>query len=167
MEISVPLPPEWGNDERMALLFSPFRASRNINPQSWDNKLNFWVGMITNLCQANRCAVINSKTVVQYFERNGRYPACLDVVLNHMKATGQLCAVSQFSANGSWSSWLFNLMVKRPVSWSFDVLVRKPVSGAWSWISGQNAEDDTGEELILVDLVKVRFSAILSIDLCN
>ena len=84
MENVTTYPPEWENDEKMNVLFSPFRENRDLNLQSWDSKLKFWSQMITQYCHRNKCAVVNSKHVPHLFERKGKIPVCIDVVLREM-----------------------------------------------------------------------------------
>jgi hypothetical protein len=43
------LAPEWQDDMRMMSLFSSMPSLRDVNPSSWDDKLNFWRKQIAHL----------------------------------------------------------------------------------------------------------------------
>lgn len=73
------LPPEWKDDQRMTVLFAPFR-DRSLNPQSWDRKLKFWTHVISEDCRQNNRIIVDVKELQSRFVRNGKKPGCLDVV---------------------------------------------------------------------------------------
>ena len=78
-------PPEWRDDETMDVLFSPFRENREINPQSWDTRMKFWIQLIRQQCINNHNFILNTRTLPQRFVRNGKVPACLETVVTEMK----------------------------------------------------------------------------------
>jgi charged multivesicular body protein 7 len=77
-------PPEWKDDQTMTVLFSPFRDSRNVNPNSWDRKLQFWSQAIVRKCKFEGIAVFNANQLPRKFERNGKVPFCLGIVVQNM-----------------------------------------------------------------------------------
>ena len=36
---------EWADDQRMSVLFAPLRA-KELNPESWNSKVNFWSNLV-------------------------------------------------------------------------------------------------------------------------
>lgn len=78
-------PSEWANDQVMDVLFSPFRGSRDVNPRSWDSKMKFWADMVRKHCVDNKILIIDARGLTQVFERNGKVPTCLNMVLDDLK----------------------------------------------------------------------------------
>ena len=77
-------PKDWQDDETMDVLFSQFRENRDINPQSWDRKMNFWKEMIRGECIYARSPIINAQLLPQHFVRRNKVPICLEKVLEEM-----------------------------------------------------------------------------------
>ena len=82
--VSIKRPPEWFDDQAMDVMFSPFRDNRFVNPRSWDSKLIFWSDMIRNHCSSQKLLVFNARQLPDMFERNGRVPTCLKIVLEDL-----------------------------------------------------------------------------------
>ena len=76
-------PDEWQDDQRMDVLFSHFRHSRDINPKSWDKKMKFWKDMIHKECYYSKSIIVDSE-YSQRFKRKGKHPVCLKFIINHM-----------------------------------------------------------------------------------
>ena len=77
-------PSEWSDDQVMDVLFSPFRENRYVNPRSWDRKMDFWTDMVRRRCIANKSLVFNARELPAFFERNGKLPACMNIVLDDL-----------------------------------------------------------------------------------
>lgn len=77
-------PEEWKNNERMNVLFSPFRETRDINPHGWDDKLSFWKDMIREESVYSRSLIINPKTWPDRFKRKDATPVCLGKVIQEL-----------------------------------------------------------------------------------
>lgn len=78
------LPAVWNDDARMTVLFSPFR-DKSLNPSSWNQKMSFWSDLIISDCKACGDVFVDVQTLPCRFQRNGKIPACLDVVVDEMK----------------------------------------------------------------------------------
>lgn len=78
-------PSEWADDQVMDVLFSPFRGNRDVNPRSWDSKMKFWSNMVRKHCVDKKILTIDARSLTQVFERNGKVPTCLNVVLDDLK----------------------------------------------------------------------------------
>ncbi len=76
--------PQWQDDQTMAVLFSPFRENRDVNPNSWDRKMSFWTERIQQVCQMKTKAVFYQKELPKFFERKGKVPVGLGVVVKEM-----------------------------------------------------------------------------------
>lgn len=125
---SLPLPidemPEcWEKDDRMNSLFAQFR-NRSVNPQDWDSKYRFWRGMISHWCKHNMRCSFSLSDLNKAFRRNGRTPACLDVVLRELHRNQEIVPLTDFvhESPSSWGGWAINTLVKKPILWSFTVL---------------------------------------------
>ncbi|XP_018329837.1 charged multivesicular body protein 7 isoform X2 [Agrilus planipennis] len=101
------LPPCWNDETRMNVLFAPFR-SRNANPQDWDSKLAFWRNMIELYCKESKCYKFTLPDLLKVFNRNGRSPGCLEVVINEMFKLNEIKSVSEYleeTPSKSWTGW--------------------------------------------------------------
>ena len=77
-------PSEWSDDQVMDVLFSPFRENRYVNPRSWDRKVDFWTDMVRRRCLASKSLVFNARELPVFFERNGKLPSCMSIVLEDL-----------------------------------------------------------------------------------
>ncbi|XP_018329836.1 charged multivesicular body protein 7 isoform X1 [Agrilus planipennis] len=115
------LPPCWNDETRMNVLFAPFR-SRNANPQDWDSKLAFWRNMIELYCKESKCYKFTLPDLLKVFNRNGRSPGCLEVVINEMFKLNEIKSVSEYleeTPSKSWTGWATQVLVKKPIKWTF------------------------------------------------
>lgn len=77
------LPECWSDDVRMNALFAPFRI-KTANPESWDMKMKFWSEMVRQWCRHRTDPVISAADIKFAFQRKGRTPACIDIVIEEM-----------------------------------------------------------------------------------
>nr|AVP12664.1 charged multivesicular body protein 7 [Testudinalia testudinalis] len=120
-------PPEWQDDQRMAVLFAAFR-DKSLNPHSWNQKMNFWKTLITKKCKQKGTCSLSLDNLASTFERKGKSPKCLDLVVQEMIRLKKLRNLSDIEASGSskgWLSWSLSV-VKKPISWSFSRLLGSP-----------------------------------------
>lgn len=168
-------PSEWADDGVMDVLFSPFRGNRDVNPRSWDSKMKFWTGLIRRHCADKKVVSFNVRQLTEVFERNGKVPSCLKVVIDDLKRCGVIQSVSEFqsSAETSWVSWSVNTFVKKPVVWSYNSIVKSSLSWAYGMIAGKKSSDAyrpksraellndlPNEQFVILDLVQAAANAI-------
>ncbi|KAL3201332.1 hypothetical protein MRX96_042934 [Rhipicephalus microplus] len=84
------LPVCWKDDVRMRALFAEFRP-KELNPEGWQDKMDFWVSLILQWSRETRTPVFSASDVAIAFERKRSQPACLRTVLSHMKKSGGTC----------------------------------------------------------------------------
>lgn len=77
------LPECWSDDVRMNALFAPFRI-KTANPESWDMKMKFWSEMVRQWCRHRTDPVISAADIKFAFQRKGRTPTCIDIVIEEM-----------------------------------------------------------------------------------
>lgn len=77
------LPPCWTDEVRMNALFAPFRL-KTANPESWDMKMKFWSEMLRLWCKCKNDPIVSISDAKLAFQRKGRTPACLDIVIEEM-----------------------------------------------------------------------------------
>jgi len=77
------LPPDWHDDLKMTVMFSPFR-DKNLNPKSWDQKVKFWSDVIIEQCKQSGESLIDMQGLRATFRRNEKSPTCLETVLQEM-----------------------------------------------------------------------------------
>ncbi|KPJ12757.1 Charged multivesicular body protein 7 [Papilio machaon] len=103
------LPECWSDDVRMNALFAPFRI-KTANPESWDMKMKFWSEMVRQWCRHRTDPVISAADIKFAFQRKGRTPACIDIVIEEMYRNGELAPISKYLQilhNGpeGWAMW--------------------------------------------------------------
>ncbi|CAK1556056.1 unnamed protein product [Leptosia nina] len=110
------LPQCWSDDVRMNALFAPFRL-KSANPESWDMKMKFWSDIARRWCIHKNDPIISASDIKFAFQRNGRTPACIDIVVEEMFRSGELCPLSKYQQilhNGpeGWVLWGAKLAFK-------------------------------------------------------
>ncbi|CAH0698435.1 unnamed protein product [Spodoptera exigua] len=110
------LPQCWSDDVRMNALFAPFRI-KAANPESWDMKMKFWSDMLRQWCRSRKEPIVSAADAKNAFNRKGRTPACLDIVVEEMYRNGDLCPLSKYQQilhNGpeGWVKWGARLAFK-------------------------------------------------------
>ena len=50
--------PEWANEQRMNVLFAPLR-DKDLNPESWNSKVRFWINLMEKWSRANSSPVLD------------------------------------------------------------------------------------------------------------
>lgn len=112
------LPDCWSDDERMNVLFNPFRI-REVNPEGWDLKMNFWINLINKWCLSQRKLVFTIDELRKSFIRNGRLPHldCIQLVVSHMKRENTIQYKTELNKNNAptWTGWFFNSLTKIPL----------------------------------------------------
>lgn len=103
------LPQCWTDDVRMNALFAPFRI-KAANPESWDMKMKFWSDMLRQWCRSRKDPIVSAADAKTAFNRKGRTPACLDIVVEELYRNGDLCPLSKYQQilhNGpeGWVKW--------------------------------------------------------------
>lgn len=77
------LPICWHDKTRINALFAPFRP-KNVNPEDWESKLQFWSSLIKKWCDIKGCANFTMVELKKIFVENKRSPACLETVIQEM-----------------------------------------------------------------------------------
>lgn len=93
----------------MAVLFAPLRT-KELNPESWNSKIQFWSSLILRWAQHNNQPVVSMDLLEQAFQRAGKSPYCLEDVLHECWTRGQVVDLSRYLAElqprPTWGSWL-------------------------------------------------------------
>lgn len=146
------LPSCWEDDVRMNVLFSNFR-SQSVNPTGWQDKMNFWVNLITDYCHQTKSVMFTHEELCLIFERHGCVPQCLKAVLDHMDRQGNTMSVAEFSRipsqKKSWLNWGYDVLLYRPVTWGLSAF-----QNAMHW----NQKDD---RYVMISVVQDLASKIL------
>ena len=58
--------------------------NKEVNPKSYEKKLEFWRDLICNECKKQKVVSFNTNQLPKMFERKGKYPHCLNTVINDM-----------------------------------------------------------------------------------
>lgn len=91
--------------------------------------------------------------------RGEQIPACLDTVIAEMEQRKQIRLRSEYESDpmNSWSGWLLNSFVKRPLSQS------------WLKLKHSIIAEDVGARSLLeyvhVDVMQVRYDICISLDI--
>ncbi|CAG0883632.1 unnamed protein product [Darwinula stevensoni] len=117
-------PESWDDDSRMDVMFAPFRP-RATNSVGWDAKVKFWEGVIVKYAQATGGFCFKLDDLKVAFQRHGRIPRGLDVVLKDMQEKGKLVDASQYhmfdqgNVQQGWSMWAWRSLAKPVIDWSW------------------------------------------------
>nr|XP_022909530.1 charged multivesicular body protein 7 [Onthophagus taurus] len=117
------LPASWNDEARLNVLFAPFR-SRSVNPKDWDTKMHFWKNLTFIYCTHHEKYSFTLPELTKIFTKNGRPPACLNVVVDDMVKSSEIKPIGDFLTKPSetWGSWAADTFIKKPVVWSFKKL---------------------------------------------
>ena len=112
----------WNDDERMDYLFSEFPVSKDINPDDWNTKYEFWSNLILTFCHHNPSVIANVDTIKKWLCRNGRPPLGFDTVWQHMLHNKKMIPLSQFNRHlesnlGTWLDWGVDMVLWKPMDW--------------------------------------------------
>ncbi|XP_045456755.1 charged multivesicular body protein 7 [Melitaea cinxia] len=110
------LPQCWSDDIRMNALFAPFRL-KSANPESWEMKMKFWSDMVRQWCRFKVDPIVSASDMKFAFQRRGRTPACIEIVIEEMYRSGELSPLSKYQQilhNGpeGWVRWGARLAFK-------------------------------------------------------
>ncbi|TSO88111.1 Ectonucleoside triphosphate diphosphohydrolase 4 [Bagarius yarrelli] len=144
-------PPDWDDDARMSFLFSAFKANREVDPNDWDGKMNFWTPLVVQSCRQRGSVCMNLQELNECFRRKGTVPMGLSTVLQSMIRSGKVQKESDFAANvdSGWLSWGVGLLLVRPLKWTLSALLgsgRVPLE----------------ESFVIIELVKEKATALMA-----
>lgn len=119
----------WRDDATMSVMLNTFRP-RQVNPEHYDHKMNFWKEMIENYCDFKGNSSFTIHELKEVFKRNETVPYCLQDVLNEMSAEGNVVSKAEFMAQPkSLAGWAVDSLVVRPMSWGFGKLKQSLFGG--------------------------------------
>ncbi|XP_069773887.1 charged multivesicular body protein 7 [Narcine bancroftii] len=112
--------PDWGDDERMAYLFSAFKQNREVNCSDWDSKVAFWSALILEVAARKQLASFTPRELAAWFVRKGSTPLGLGTVLQDMARRGLIQKESSFAASldAGWLAWGVGLFLIKPLKWA-------------------------------------------------
>lgn len=113
-------PPVWKDNAKMKELLSAFHP-RHLSPGIFDTKMTFWTDLIKKQCDYFGKANFNLRELQLQFMRGEQIPACLDTVITEMEQRKQIRLRSEYEYDplNTWSGWLVNSFVKRPLAQSW------------------------------------------------
>ncbi|VDO55546.1 unnamed protein product [Brugia timori] len=76
-------PEVWTDDEQMSGL-TFFIQARDVNPNDYDRKIEFWSDMIAKSCDSERNAIFTIDILKRRFRRGDQLPGSLNVIIQHM-----------------------------------------------------------------------------------
>ncbi|KAM3718663.1 Charged multivesicular body protein [Dirofilaria immitis] len=95
-------PEIWADDDQMSGLMSMIKA-REVNPNDYDRKIEFWSDMIAKSCDSERNAVFTIDILKRRFRRGNQLPGSLNVIIQHMLDTGEITTLNDYKArNQNW-----------------------------------------------------------------
>ena len=105
--------PEWTDNERMKVMFAPMRP-KELNPESWNCKMEFWKSLIARWCLENEICGISIDLLQKAFTREGTVPYCLKEVIQDAVKTGEFTDQARYTdyikPKTTWRSWSSNLI---------------------------------------------------------
>lgn len=123
------LPHCWNDEERINVLFAPFR-NRSVNPKDYETKLEFWKNLLSVYCDYHKVYIFKTSLLIEAFKKDGRTPSCLGDVINELLKSGDLQPLDRFFQKPSetWTAWATDTLIKRPIIWSFKKLKESLIS---------------------------------------
>ncbi|KAH8240152.1 hypothetical protein KR032_011673, partial [Drosophila birchii] len=123
------LPQCWKDNAVMQVQFAMFR-SRHLSNEDYDAKMKFWKELIANYLRFCGRPVFSLRDLQLQFMRGDQLPACLDTVISEMAQRKLIRSRTEFDYDpaNSWSGWLMNSLVKRPLSWSWSKIKHSVVA---------------------------------------
>ncbi|VDK84809.1 unnamed protein product [Litomosoides sigmodontis] len=95
-------PEVWADDDQMSGLMSMIKA-REVNPNDYDRKIEFWSDMIAKSCDSEKNSVFTIDILKRRFRRGDQLPGSLNVIIQHMLDTGEIITVDDYKArNQNW-----------------------------------------------------------------
>lgn len=97
----------------MAFYLATFKPGQT-DQKAFDEKLQFWKGMIENYCEFKRSARVSVQELKHVFKRYGTTPCCLQDVISRMLAEGSVIDEDKFmqQPKSFFEVWVNNLFVK-------------------------------------------------------
>jgi hypothetical protein len=120
---------DWADSERMRVMFAPMR-NRELNPESYDSKIQFWRGLIKKWCSVQDKCSLTQKELESAFQRDGDIPHCLAEVLSESIKSGDFMDSNRFRASltpqQNWGGWIKSIGVRAAQSFGDSVLGHNP-----------------------------------------
>ncbi|TPX66825.1 hypothetical protein SpCBS45565_g04231 [Spizellomyces sp. 'palustris'] len=113
-------------NDKVSFLFSRFPAARNtLNAPSYDEKMAFWRGVLTEACGlgliGEHVLSFDADSLETKFKRRGLVPLGLGTVLADMERTGDLIPLAKYKQRSAspqgWASWAVSSLIVAPLSW--------------------------------------------------
>ena len=120
---------DWSDSERMRVMFAPMR-NRDLNPESYDSKIQFWKSLIKKWCSVQNKCSLTLKELENAFLRDGEIPHCLPDVLSEAIKTSDFMDSNRFKAGltpqQNWGGWIKSIGVRAAQSLGDTVLGHSP-----------------------------------------
>ncbi|SPP87338.1 charged multivesicular body protein 7 [Drosophila guanche] len=110
----------WEDSKVMQIRFATFRP-RHLSIEDYDTKMKFWKDLVTQYLKFWGRVTFSLRDLQLNFMRGDQLPACLDTVISEMHQQKQIRPRTEYDNDpaNTWSGWLMNSLVKRPLSWSW------------------------------------------------
>lgn len=139
----------WNDKQRRTALFAPFR-NRNLNPEHYDNKMEFWQDLIAEYVKFQGKATFSKLELQFVFTHEQQVPNCLDSVIQEMLYTKKirLLADYEYDPFNTWRGWLVNKFVRKPIFWGVSTIktslghIKNSASSMIGSFTSQNYEAD-------------------------
>lgn len=139
------------DEQKMNVMYCSLR-DKSVNPQSWQQKMDFWHEAITRHCHQNGLIIIEADRLAKQFVRNGRTPQCLEAVIADMKRSGKLKPLSVVESDGAAVGWLY---------WGYSKLIRNPLSWAVTLASNMIVKNNKIQEECVMEVLKKKADQLL------
>lgn len=111
------------DQNRINVLFAPLR-NKSVNSKDWEDKISTWKFIIKVYCETNDIYSFTLSSLNEVFIRHGRPPPCLKEVIDDMIRNRDVEVIEIFlrKTSHTWSGWLTDMVIKRPLSWSYNAM---------------------------------------------
>ncbi|XP_072912944.1 charged multivesicular body protein 7 isoform X1 [Hemitrygon akajei] len=144
--------PDWGDEERMAFLFSAFKQNREVDCSDWDSKLAFWSALILEASRRRGRIGFTLRELGVWFQRKGSSPLGLDTVVQDMTRRGLIQKESSLAASvdAGWLAWGVGLFLIKPLKWTLS-----------SFLGNSTVSPD--ESFIVIERLKEKAADVLKL----
>ncbi|ERL93876.1 charged multivesicular body protein 7 [Dendroctonus ponderosae] len=117
------LPEGLKDESRLNVLFAPLR-NKGVNAKDWEDKIASWKSIIKIYCESNNVYSFTLSSLNLVFIRHGRTPPCLGEVISDMIQNHEVEVTEVFlkKTSHTWSGWLTDVVIKRPLAWSYNTM---------------------------------------------
>ncbi len=121
--------PEWSDDKRMNFYMQDFKSNRQVNPEDWDQKMNFWKNVFQTFVEKDKKILLTVKDIKSDIflrlssNNQKKLPLGWQTVVQHLILSLDVVEAEKFvnyvetKDEQGFIGWMANLFITKPASW--------------------------------------------------